>query len=211
MTTLLLVRHGATPANLRRPYTLQGLRPDSDLAPEGVAQARAAGLALRSFPVATIYASPLQRAWRTAQLIREEIHAPLVVEPGLVEIDTGDWTGLTWQEIERRWPTEAQTFHDDSERNGYLGGENLGQLLDRLLPVIERFVPRHPGETIVVVSHGVVNRVLLAHWLGIPLRFARRLPQDNAAFNVISLDEKGGKVRTVNQAGHLAGSLPEAA
>jgi broad specificity phosphatase PhoE len=197
-TTILLARHGATPANLCRPYTLQGLRPDSDLAPEGVGQARDAGVLLRLFPITAIYSSPLRRAWETARLIAEEVHAPLVAEPGLVEIDTGDWTGLTWQEIERRWPAESLAFHDDAETNGYLGGENFSQLLRRVLPVIEALAKRHTGQTILAVSHGVVNRVLLAHWLGLPLRFARRLPQDNAAFNVVQHGEGGAKVRTVN-------------
>jgi broad specificity phosphatase PhoE len=210
-TTLLLVRHAATAANLRRPYTLQGLRPDSELAPEGVAQARACAAALRAFPIATIYASPLRRAWRTALAIAAEAGAPLVAEARLVEIDTGDWTGLTWEEVGRRWPAEARAFEEDAQRHGYLGGEDLGQLRDRVVPAVEQLAARHRGETVVVVSHGVVNRVLLAHWLGLPLRFARRLPQDNAAFNVVALGEHGAKVRTVNQAGHLAEPLAGAA
>jgi broad specificity phosphatase PhoE len=197
-TTILLARHGATPANLCRPYTLQGLRPDADLAPEGLAQARDAGVLLRPFAITTIYSSPLRRAWETARVIAGKVRAPLVAEPGLVEIDTGDWTGLTWQEVERRWPAESSAFHDDAERNGYLGGENLSQLLRRVLPVIEALAKRHKGQTILAVSHGVVNRVLLAHWLGLPLRFARRLPQDNAAFNVVQYDDDVVKVRTVN-------------
>ncbi len=201
MTTLLLVRHGATEANLMRPYILQGLRPDSELAAEGVAQARHCGQSLRGLSIARIYTSPLKRAWRTALLIAEEVHARVVVEPGLSEIDTGLWSGLTWQEIDQRWPVEAQAFHDDAETHGYLGGENLGQLRQRVLPVVQRLVAQHAGETIVAVSHGVVNRVLLATWMGLPLRFARRLPQDNAAYNVITFEGQQAKVRTVNQLG----------
>lgn len=203
-TTLLLARHGATPANLCQPYTLQGMRPDCDLAPAGVAQARAAGHLLRPYPIVKIYTSPLKRASQTAQIIAEEVHAPVVQERGLVEIDTGEWTGLTWLVIERTWPAEAQAFHDDAEVNGYLGGENLGQLRDRVLPVIRELVERHPGQTILAVSHGVVNRVLLAFWLGIPLRFARRLPQDNAAFNVVTFEDGRAKVNTVNVVGSHA-------
>jgi broad specificity phosphatase PhoE len=205
-TTLLLARHGATPANLCRPYTLQGLRPDSDLAPVGIAQARDAGQLLRPYPIVTIYSSPLRRAWQTASVIAEEVHAPLVAEPGLVEIDTGDWTGLTWPEIERRWPAESRAFHDDAEANGYLGGENFSQLLDRVLPVTEALAERHRGQTVLAVSHGVVNRVLLAHWLGLPLRLARRLPQDNAAFNVLLHDGRAVTVKTVNVVPRRAGA-----
>jgi broad specificity phosphatase PhoE len=199
-TTLLLVRHGATAANLCRPYTLQGLRPDPDLVPQGIEQARAVAFALRTFPIAKVYSSPLRRAWQTAQFIAGALPSALVAEPRLVEADTGEWTGLAWEEIEARWPIETRAFHNNPDRHGYLGGENLVQVRARVLPVIAELLAHHPTETIVVVSHGVVNRVLLAHWLDLPLRFARRLPQDNAGFNVIHFAEGKARVQTVNHA-----------
>jgi broad specificity phosphatase PhoE len=210
-TVLLLVRHGATPANLCRPYTLQGLVPDGDLAEVGIAQAEAAAAALQAFPIAKVYSSPLRRAWQTARPIAAAVGEGFAIEPGLAEADTGLWTGLTWQQVEQRWPEEYLSFRNDAERHGYLGGENMVQVRDRVLPAVEDLVSRHPEETIVAVSHGVVNRVLLAHWLGIPLRFARRLPQDNAAFNVVEFTDGECTVRTLNQATHLAHLLCEAA
>ncbi|MFO0928142.1 MAG: histidine phosphatase family protein [Gemmataceae bacterium] len=72
-----------------------------------------------------------------------------------------------------------------------------------MLPCIHDLVGRHADTTIAVVSHGVVNRVLLATWLDIPLRFARRLPQDNAAYNVVEFRAGKAKVRTVNRAAYL--------
>jgi broad specificity phosphatase PhoE len=203
-TLLLLVRHGATQANLARPYTLQGLRPDSDLAEAGVAQARAVAPALRTFAVTRAYCSPLKRARRTARLIADGLGVPLAVEGPLVEADVGLWSGLSWGEVERRWPAEYVAFREDPERHGYLGGENLAQVRDRALPAVERLAARHPGETLLIVSHGVVNRVLLAHWLGLPLRHARRLPQDNAGLNVVALGGDAAKVRTINAVAHLA-------
>jgi broad specificity phosphatase PhoE len=210
-TRLLLARHGATRANLARPYILEGLRPDSELAGVGFAQARAAGEALRTFPVGTIYSSPLRRARATAGVIAERLGVQVEIEPGLAEADVGLWAGLSWQEVERRWPGECAAFRDDPEQNGYLGGENLPQVRARVVPVVEGLVQRHAGECFLVVAHGAVNRVLLAHWLGIPLRFARRLPQDNAAFNVVEFTDGEFTVRTLNQATHLTHLLCEAA
>lgn len=198
MTTLILLRHGATAANVARPYTLQGARPDSELIAAGVLQAKAAARALAAFPVAKVYCSPLRRGRATAEIIAARLGVPLEVDDGLIEADVGEWSGLTWEEVERRWPRESAAFHDDAERHGYLGGETLAQLRDRVLPVIGRIVAAHPGETVAVVGHGVVNRVLLAHWLGLPLRYARRLPQDNAAYSVIEFRGGTAKVRTVN-------------
>jgi broad specificity phosphatase PhoE len=203
-TVLFLVRHGATQANVVRPYVLQGLRPDSELIEVGIAQARAAAKALRAYPISAVYCSPLQRAWRTAEIIAAPFSLSAVNEPGLIEVDTGLWSGLSWEEISQRWPEQYRAFQGDSEQHGYLGGDNLAAVRERALPVVEQLVAQHPGETIVAVAHGVVNRVLLTHWLGLPLRFARRLPQDNGCINVIEFQGGQAKVRTVNAIGHLA-------
>jgi broad specificity phosphatase PhoE len=203
MTTLLLVRHGATAANLSRPSTLQGLRPDSELAPPGLEQARALGQALRSFPVVTIYSSPLRRALATAKVIGSQLGVAVVVEPGLVEADVGLWAGLSWEEVERDWPDAYRAFHDDPEQSGYLGGESLEDVRRRVLPVAERLVSSHEGESVVAVAHGAVNRVLLACWLGLPLRYARRLPQDNGGFSLVEFQGGSAQVRSLNETAHL--------
>jgi broad specificity phosphatase PhoE len=210
-TILILIRHGATKANLCRPYLLQGLRPDSELAPEGESQARAAAQALRHYPIVGVYASPLKRAWRTAELIAEPLHLPVVLEQGLVEADIGVWSDLSWPAIEGRWPDEYRAFHDNPALCGYPEGESLAQVRARVQPAVAKLVARHEGETIAVVSHGVVNRVLLATWNGMPLRQARRIPQDNAAFNIIELTGNVARVGTLNSNAHLAGLLPHAA
>jgi probable phosphoglycerate mutase len=202
-TTLLLLRHGATAANLCRPYTLQGLHPDSDLAEVGVAQARAAGVALRAFPITRIYSSPLKRARDTAQTVADQVGLPVQVEPGLVEADVGQWAGFSWAEIERRWPRDYQAFRQDPEQNGYPGGENLGQVRDRVLPVLDALRAAHPGECVLLVGHGVVNRILLGYWLGLPQAKARRLPQDNAGFSRVDFCGETASVRSVNEVAHL--------
>lgn len=197
-TVLILVRHGATQANVCRPHRLQGLRPDSELIEQGKEQARAVGREVWHCSIDRVYSSPLRRARQTAQLIAEPLGMGVRVEEGIVEADIGQWTDLSWPEIEQRWPEEYRAFHEDPERHGYLGGENLSQVLARAQPAIEKLVARHGGKTILVVSHGAVNRVLLAHWLGVPLRYARRIPQDNAACNIAEFEGGEMKVRTVN-------------
>jgi broad specificity phosphatase PhoE len=197
------VRHGATRANVREPNVLQGSRSTSALIRRGQEQARAAARTLQVFQPSRIYCSPLRRARQTARLIAAGLGLPLAVEEALAEVDTGRWTGLSWPEIQRRWPTAYRAFREDAERHGYLGGENLAQVRDRVLPAVEALVARHPGERLVVVAHGVGNRVLLAHWLGLPLRYARRLPQENGAFNLVEFRGTTAQVRTLNSAAHL--------
>ncbi len=199
-TTLYLVRHGATEANLRRPYVLQGLRPDAPLAPTGHLEARAVATALADVPFAAAYCSPLDRARSTAAAFAGL--TPTVVD-ALAEVDVGRWTGLTWEEIERDWPEERRLFRENSAQHGYVGGENLAQVRDRVVPALEELVSRHLDQPLLVVAHGVVNRVLLGHWLGLPLTHARALPQDNAAYNIVEFEGGSAKVRSINAIHHL--------
>jgi broad specificity phosphatase PhoE len=200
---LILVRHGATLANVQRPYRLQGLRPDPDLIEAGREQALAAALALREYPISKVYCSPLKRAVHTAKPIAGALGLEAEPHPAFLEADVGEWTALTWAEVEQRWPKEHRAFHQDAEIAGYFGGENLAQVRDRVWPSVRELRKQHEGETIAVVSHGVVNRVLLAQGLGLPLRFARRLPQDNGGFNVLDWEGDGCEVRTINATRHL--------
>jgi broad specificity phosphatase PhoE len=202
-SVLFLARHGVTEANVRLPSTLQGLHQDSDLIDEGLRQAAAMAAALAGRPVVHAYCSPLRRARQTAEVIAGTLGMPLSVAEELVEADVGLWAGLTWEEIAHRWPEESRAFHEAPDLNGYLGGENLAQVCRRVLPAVERLVERHPGQTVLVVGHGVVNRVLLAHWLGLPLRYARRLPQDNAGLSTVEFPGGVARVRTVNAVAHL--------
>ncbi len=210
-TTLILIRHGATAANVCRPYILQGARPDGELVDAGRAQARAVGAALQPLRVRAIHTSPMRRARQTAALVREALDRPVHVADALAEADFGEWSGLTWPEVEGRWGCEVAAFRADPERHGYPGGETLAQVRDRVLPAILHIAARHAGDTVAVVAHGTVNRVLLAHWLGVPIRAARQIPQDNGGISTVEFADGSARVRTVNAVAHLAGGDGQAA
>jgi phosphoserine phosphatase len=79
---------------------------------------------------------------------------------------------------------------------------------DRVVPAFEKLAAQHRGQTILVVAHNVVNRAALAHWLGLPIRYSRKLPQNNAAFNLLVFEESKTRVHTINVNKHLSGLLP---
>ena len=91
----------------------------------------------------------------------------------------------------------------DPATNGYAGGENLEQVRQRALPALEELMQRHLGQLILVVCHNVVNRVVLATLLDVPLANARGIDQDNCGVNVIRLRDGQLKVMTTNSAFHL--------
>jgi probable phosphoglycerate mutase len=126
----------------------------------------------------------------------------------MIEANIGAWEGLNWIEIGKRWPDPCQAFHQDPSINGYLGGENFVEVRDRCITPIREVVEKHAGKRIAVVAHNVVNRTLLAHWMGIPLRFSRKIPQSNCGYNVIGFRGNDAKVLSINQTTHLDGLLP---
>jgi broad specificity phosphatase PhoE len=208
-TIVVLVRHAATDANLRQPPVLQGVRVDPGLCPLGRRQAAALGEALALLPINAVCSSRLLRAQQTAAQVAIRHCLPVDLVDELGEVDVGTWEGQSWDEIERRWPSEYRQFLEAPDHFGYLGGENLLQVLERSAPAIGRLTQRHPAQTIVVVGHNTVNRVLLSHWLGLPLAYTRKIPQTNAGFNIVACGRGSVTVRTINVVAHLAGLVPD--
>jgi len=184
-TWLYLVRHGATEANERVPYILQGNSIDLALSPRGERQAQELAGFLRRFPIARVYTSALRRARQTAEAIGKSLALAPLVADDLYECNVGVWEGLDWGAISQRYPAEHRRFVDNPADNPYLGGESYGHVLRRSRPVIDRLIAQHSGESIVVVGHNVVNRVLLADMLGLPLRLAPGIPQGNGCVNLV--------------------------
>ncbi len=204
-TRLYLVRHGATDANLKRPYVLQGCSVNLSLSEVGRKQAAAVAEFLKSRKLVGVYSSPLKRAVETGQFIAAQQR--LTVEPveDLHECDVGQWEGLDWATIQQRHPEAHSAFLDDPESNPYLGGESYGAVLQRSRGALRALLERHPGQEFAVVGHNVVNRVLLADALGLDLKRARHLKQQNGCINVLEHSAGQTTVITLNAIFHLDG------
>jgi len=199
---LYLVRHGATDNNLLHPPRLQG-RADVELSDEGAAQAEQAGRFLAGLPIAAVYSSPLRRARQTSEAIARPHGLDVRSVDALIECDVGEWEGCTWPDIEREHPDAYRRFVTDPSRFGYLGGENLAQVLERVSPAFTQLMSENLGGQIVVTAHNVVNRAYLGSLLDIPIAKRRSVPQDNCCINVIRFRNDRSKVLTVNGLFHL--------
>jgi broad specificity phosphatase PhoE len=204
-TYLYLIRHGATEANLARPPRLQGQRHNAPLTRLGIRQAEATRDFLAIRPIDHCYCSPLLRAVQTAAIVA----APHGLSPQplnhLSECDLGRWEGLDWQAI-RYLDAEAYArFMANPTQYGYPGGENFQQVYERVAPVLERLLTAHAGQSLLVVSHHVVNCTYLAGLLGLGLDQARQVNLDNCGISLVIRDEKETTVSTLNAAFHLQG------
>ena len=204
-TLLYLIRHGATEANLARPYRIQGRRSDPPLAALGVRQAEATRDFLAGRPIDHCYTSPLRRARQTAAIVAAAHGLVPVALPALTECDVGRWEGLDWGAVRAAEPEAYDRFHADPAANGYPGGESLAQVHARSAPALEALLQHHEGESLLVVAHHVVNRTYLAGLLGLPLARARQVALDNCGISVVARQAGRTAVVTLNAAFHLPG------
>jgi broad specificity phosphatase PhoE len=200
-TMIILVRHGQTEWN--RVERFRG-RYDIPLNTTGLKQAQltARYISKRWSPVA-IYCSPLKRAMQTAEVIAEEFHLSALLTDGLIDIDYGLWQGLTPEEVERQWPELLSSWYETPDAVEIPEGETLKQVDDRAMGAIGDLVERHCNQQIVLVSHTVVNRLILLKILGLGNDRFWHLRQEPCAINEIEYSEKGYIVVSMNGTGHL--------
>jgi phosphoserine phosphatase len=204
--SLYLIRHGATDANLRRPYVLQGRRSNLPLSELGRQQADSTSRILAQCPIQAVFSSPLRRAVETASIIAGPHRLEVQAIDGLIECDVGDWEGLSWNEIERLDPSYLAAFQADPATVPYAGGESFQQVQDRTIPAIDQLIRDSTGD-IVVVTHNVVARVTIARAIEMATANSRRIHLDNAGISVLSIRNGKSRLLTVNSVLHLSGLL----
>ncbi len=201
MTRVILVRHGQTEWN--RVERFRG-RADIPLNQIGLAQADATGQRVASEwqPVA-IYAGPLSRTAHTAEAIGSCCNLPVQVEPRLIDIDYGEWQGLTPDEVRERWAETLSVWYDMPHLARIPDGETLDALRVRAMSAVNDLTAHHPDRTIVLVSHTVVNRIILLGVLGLGNDRFWRLRQDTCAINVFEVENGIFTLVTMNDSCHL--------
>jgi broad specificity phosphatase PhoE len=169
MTTIYLVRHGATDWNINK--RAQGTA-DIPLNEVGEMQALHTAEELSKVNIDAVYTSDLQRACFTAEAIARPHGLDVIQDSRFREIDQGEWTGLTVDEIRAKWPDKWGPARHYSERPG---GESPQQVRERALAALEEVVEKHPDEHVVIVSHGGTIRWISAETLGYDDRRSARI------------------------------------
>jgi len=194
VTTFFFVRHGESEANAAHRFSG---RTDSPLTERGRKQAEVVAAALDAVPFDRIVATPLSRSLDTALVIGRRRKMPVDVVDDLIEIDVGDRTGATFDEI-RGLP--------DWKDDGFVAwpsGETLEQVLERALRAVRRIHRESEGGTVLVIGHGGVTRILVSHFLGI-LPKLDRSPATNTNVTVIVTDGETGRVERLFESAHIA-------
>ena len=202
-TRLYLVRHGATQLSAEDRFSGDI---GAELSAEGRSQAEHLAARMRDDDIRAIYCSPLSRAVETARIIAGGSGLEPTWCDGLREIRHGHWEGLTRQDVETRFADEYAAWEADPFTFAPEGGESGVAVLARVLPAVRVIIIRHPGQTILAVSHKATIRILLSSLLGFDTRGYRdRLDQAPACLNVLDFrDPARARLMLFNDTSHYA-------
>jgi len=201
-TRIVLIRHGQTAWN--REARFRG-RSDVPLEAFGLKQAEVTGhyVAAR-WPAVAVYASPLGRTMKTAEAIAQA--QGLTAQPldGLIDINFGEFQGLLATKAEQRYPELFHAWMEAPHTVHFPGGESLGVVRNQVTAALDEVVARHERQTVALVSHTVVNRVLLCVVLGWGNDRFWHMGQETCAVNVFDVAEDGAfTIIQLNDTGHL--------
>ncbi len=198
---LILVRHGESEWNRIGRYQGQA---DASLSELGLQQADALAHRLKSEQIDSIYTSPLQRARKTAEAIaRFHPRVPFVEDPALYEIDHGAWQGLLAAEVRERYADLLEEWRVYPTRCQMPGGESFSNILKRTLNLRERVARQHPDGTVLLSTHDVVVKILIADALGMHMDRINRIWVTNASISVIEYTQDLPFLVSLSEACHL--------
>jgi broad specificity phosphatase PhoE len=199
---IVLVRHGHVEGI--SPERFRG-REDLPLTSLGRKQASAtAERVASSFRPVAIYSSPLRRALETANPIAKLCSVPVQPMDAFCDIDYGDWQGLTPQEVAQRWPDELALWYRRPQLVSLPHGESLPDVFARMAGGLYPLLRKHADDTVVILGHDCLNRVMLLHALELPQRAYWRIGQDPCALNEIQHSESERFfVHSLNDAYHV--------
>ena len=203
MTTLLLIRHGESTANLSRCFAGH-----IDVPLTGLGEKQAACTSefiVNTYPVDGVYASDLRRAYDTGAAVARRLGLPVRADRLLREIFAGQWEGKPFSELEGNFPEDYHCWRTDIGNCRTTGGESTAELLARAESALRRIAEENPGKTVVVATHATVIRVIQCQVSGMGLGRMKDVPWTvNASVTELMYENGSFSLGKVGQATHLA-------
>jgi alpha-ribazole phosphatase/probable phosphoglycerate mutase len=193
-TKLYLIRHGKTEgseANRCKGHI------DVPLSEKGIQQMKRLS-AFIGEEISAIYCSDLIRAVKSAEIIAKSYSLKPVVEKALRERNFGIWEGMSFDEIKDKYPEEFKAWASNPLKFSPLHGESTIEVYKRAVKALDEILRNHDGKNIAIVSHGGINRIVLCHFLGVPLENIFRIEQDFSALNIIEFYDSYPVVKLIN-------------
>jgi len=205
-TRLCIVRHGETAWNAE--HRVQG-QLDIPLNDIGLKQAQAVCRALKDERFDAAYSSDLTRARQTAAPLQSLLSLQLQLDRNLRERHYGIFERLTYAEVKTRYPEDYARFEARDPEYAFRSGESLRDFSARSIAAVAGIAERHPGQNVVVFTHGGVLDKLYRFITGLPLSAPREFGIPNAGLNRVEITPTGWRIRAWADVGHLEGALDD--
>jgi len=166
MTKIYLTRHGETEWN--RQLRFQGHK-NSDLTDKGILGAELLADRIEEIDIDYIISSPLMRAYHTAEIAKGNKNIEIIKHEGLMEINLGDFEGMSYTEIKAKHPKMLESIEKDPLNNRYPNGENLKEFYNRVLKAFKEIIEKYKNKTILIVAHGGTLKCIEAYIRGFTL------------------------------------------
>lgn len=194
-TTLHLIRHAEVEARYQGIF---GGRIDMNLSPLGERQSAALADYLKAISFDAIYASPMKRVQQTMiPLLRQRRPAPVIL-PDLYEVDFGDWTGLTFDEVKQKFGRSAHEWLHLLDEGTIPNAERVPAYRARIDSCLQQILRDDSGKTIAVFCHGGVIRMLLALLLNLPFAEMDRFEIEYTSITTVVLKPERARIQLSN-------------
>ncbi len=203
---LCLVRHGETQWNADG--RVQG-QLDVPLSPIGLAQARAVATVLGRERFDAIYSSDLVRVRQTAEPVSRLFHQEVFLDKRLRERHYGVFQGMTYADAKLKLPEDYERFRAKDPDYAFQTGESLTQFNERALAFFDFLIGKHPGQSILVFTHGGILEMLYRHATGRGISTPRDFEIPNAALNRLEHGPAGWRVLVWADIAHLTTALDD--
>ncbi len=195
-TTLFLIRHAEVEVRYQGIF---GGTIDMNISPRGHEQAAALAIYLKQKTLAAIYASPMKRVQQTLTPVLQKNGVPKpTILPNLHEMDFGDWTGLTFAEVQNKFGVSASSWLDQLGSGAIPNAENATTCRARIEPCVREILQRHPGQRVAVFCHGGVIRQVLAILLDLPLPKTAGFEIEYASVTEVEIHPHRAEVQLLN-------------
>ncbi|WP_329177580.1 bifunctional RNase H/acid phosphatase [Streptomyces decoyicus] len=203
-STFVLLRHGETPLTPEKRFSGSGgTDPALSAAGRRQAEATAAGLAARG-TIQAIVSSPLRRCQETAGAVADRLGLEVRIEEGLRETDFGAWEGLTFAEVQERYPDDLDAWLGSAKVAPTGGGESFATVSRRVAVARDKLLARYAGKTVLLVTHVTPVKTLVRLALGAPPESLFRMELSAASLSVVAYYSDGNaSLRLLNDTSHL--------
>ena len=196
---IILIRHGQTQWNKEEIF--RG-RSDIPLDEVGIEQAKSISTRLSSFDVKVVCSSPLKRALETAEIIAKTFNLKVKVVDDLIDFDFGEWQGLSLKEVQKQFPETYRTWLKEPHLANIPNGENLDIARSRVNRALNKIV-KGQQDDIAVVSHRVINKILILAALSLNNSYFWQIKQDVGAISLLDYEGEIFSLTLLNDTCHL--------